>query len=551
MCGIVGLSSHSWSQDEFDELFASILHRGPNGSGSAAINGLRVGMHRLRLRGPDASLPITTEEFICSFNGQVYGLFGKDGGYDVIPSGLEHEVRSILSQPERVDGMYACAVVSPDGQTTRLTTDPFFIKPLFFRRFAQDVAFCSEFRPLVRLVSKNRINRNALADLFGYGWYLDSQSWIDDLHLVNRSDIVIDAGGFHQTPCPVFAPRNLPSTHAELRSIIRKSVERCVDGIGPFGLALSGGLDSTILASELNDIGVEDLVTISVLSGEDGDGIVSLDQLGLPSSGAWRTWRHRVVQIEDSEFVGIFEDSVRRFGHPTNMSSLPLYQSLADAAYENGVRVLLLGEGADELFGGYSSYRKVSGLPNILSYYTSPRRVSLLQILFSDAELSSSAMRFANLYGDRRDIRQIEIEMRLQRLLLRTDVCLMSRSIEGRLPFLHNGIPELAMGLDFNDVVAGAGKSPLRSAYSAVLGARASSAKTRFKCSDVSVRACMAQSSIQSRMVCALGKVFSKGAVQRALNALLTDDGFDADVCCLLLSLTFLIEEGCIIADAD
>lgn len=550
MCGIVGLSGSGWPEAQFDELFASIRHRGPNASGATTINGLRIGMHRLHFRGPEAALPVEADGFTCSFNGQVYGVFGENGGYRPAGSGLEEEVRAVRCEPERVDGMYACALASGDGRTTRLTTDPYFIKPLFVRGLSHGVAFCSESGALARLAPRSPIHRGALVDLFAYGWYLTSQSWIDGLHLANRCDFVVEGGGFRQAPRRAAVAAGAAPGGGELRALIRRSVERCVDGRGPFGLAVSGGLDSTILAWELNELGVEGLVTISVRSGEDGDGIDSLEELGLPRGGAWRSWRHRAVRIDDAEFAGLFGESVRRFGHPTNMSSLPLYQRLAEAASEDGVRVLLLGEGADELFGGYGSYRKVPDLSSPVSYYADARRTALLRMLFSDGDLRASAGRFAALYGDRRDIRRIEIEMRLQRLLLRTDVCLMSRSIEGRVPFLHNGIPELALGLDFRALVAGAGKTALREAYADVLGARAGGAKTRFKCSDAALRACLARPSIAARMAGALERVFRLETVRRALHALQTEEGFDADVCCLLLSLAFLMEEGNIDADA-
>jgi len=148
------------------------------------------------------------------------------------------------------------------------------------------------------------------------------------------------------------------------------------------------------------------------------------------------------------------------------------------------------------------------------------------------------------MYGVHVDLRPIECELRLVRLLLRTDVCLMSRSIEGRTPFLHNGIPDLALAIPWEELALGSGKGVLRRAYHSELGRRADIVKTRFRASDAMLRRCLQAPSAAKRLAVGLESVFGDSVTEQCLATLHTDAGFDADICCLLMSLAFLVEEG-------
>lgn len=551
MCGIAGLVGADWADDDFDRLFAAVAHRGPDDAGTGRIGPVRLGMTRLRFRGARAPMPVQVSHAVAAFNGQVFGVRDRQGRYATLPEGMASEIEAVMSddapgdERECADGMFACALVSADGGTIRLKTDPYFIKPLFYRHEERGVAFCSEPGPLQRLGGDNALDRGALAELFAFGWPLDDRCVTSGLRAAWNHDLTITGTRLDATAKPrALAPSAVGDVCAELRRLIAQSVRRCASGAGPFGLALSGGLDSSILAWELNAAGVTDLVTISIC-GMDGDGVEDLAELGLPPGGAWETWRHRTARIRDPrDLLARFEASTRAFAQPSTMSSLPMYHALAEVAAQEGVRALLTGEGVDECFGGYASYSKVSSLASPLDYYRHPQREALVRLLMGPAALRKAQDRFLAAYGGMDDIRPIEQQLRLTRLLLRSDLCLMAQSIEGRVPFLHNGIPELALSLPWDSLVGGGGKRVLRQAYADALGARGAQRKTRFKASDRMLQACLAAPDVQDRMRSALDLVFGGAAVAAALEALARDDGFDADIVCLLLSLTFLIEDG-------
>ena len=134
--------------------------------------------------------------------------------------------------------------------------------------------------------------------------------------------------------------------------------------------------------------------------------------------------------------------------------------------------------------------------------------------------------------------------MRLTRLLLRSDVCLMSQSIEGRVPFLHNDLPSLAMAIPWSETACSPGKTPLRQAYAGALGERTARSKVRFKSSDAMLLRCLSQSRLRERIVVHAGRALGRERVESALALMHDPQSFDADVLCLLMSLTFLFENG-------
>src|SRR5262249_13977914 len=136
----------------------------------------------------------------------------------------------------------------------------------------------------------------------------------------------------------------------DLRGALRASLAACAFTDRPLGLALSGGLDSSILAFELDDLGVESLTTISVHVAGREVVMNDLQSLGLPPGGAWTRWRHVNVLVSPESFPELLAESVHALDSPHGMSSAPLYIALARAAAEAGVIVLLTGEGPDELF---------------------------------------------------------------------------------------------------------------------------------------------------------------------------------------------------------
>nr|MDQ2958641.1 asparagine synthase C-terminal domain-containing protein [Actinomycetota bacterium] len=276
-----------------------------------------------------------------------------------------------------------------------------------------------------------------------------------------------------------------PAGPPELRAAIAEAVRRTLLSDRPLGLALSGGLDSTIIAHEVQAAGIEDLDTISLTPQGDSDGVRSLDALGL-APGAHQGWRHHHVEFGPSQLLGQLAEAVSIMAAPTAMTSVPLYLAVAQAARQAGIVVLLVGEGADELFGGYRSYLGLEQADTTFDFYHQLARAELVAELVGTEQLDAARQALREALPGHADVRagvaEFERVHSLQPLLERTDLLTMACSIEARTPFLHGGIVAHADALAWADKYGdGQTKRALRRAYADVLPRFAHEQKTPFR----------------------------------------------------------------------
>lgn len=445
-----------------------MAHRGPDGSGVVGDAVSAVAMCRLRVRsrvGDPVPFRDPASDDSFAYNGEVYRVAGTDAATQSTPAGGVQEALSV-AQRRRVDGMYALAHRDPTGDV-HVTRDPLGIKPVYLRRHATGCAVSSELPALVGALGPVSVRREAVAQFLLAGRVIDGGTFYSGIEpvpagrrLTIRQGEVVDAGE---------VPPEAPAAGG-LRDAIRESVRRTTLADRPLGLAVSGGLDSTILAAELSRAEATDLTTVSVLPRGSGDGVRSLDELGLPD-GAWRSWRHHVVDFGPEDLLDGVPGAVAALGEPTALTSVPMYAALAALARRHGITVLIVGEGADELFGGYRSYLYLPQLRTAADFYVPPARVEAARDVLPAAQLASALDCAMSVFGGSVDrVRDLELAHSLEPLLRRTDHLLMGDGIEGRTPFLHFGLPALAAALPTGALVAGGQtKVALRSAYATEL----------------------------------------------------------------------------------
>ncbi|MDR5859273.1 asparagine synthase-related protein [Halomonas eurihalina] len=451
--------------------------RGPDGSGMTLAASSGIGMVRLRMRAEMAEpepIPLGNECF-AAYNGEVYW----DGV--TLPEGGMGEVLTLVGdQPEAVDGMFAIATLDRRQDNIRLQRDRFGIKPLYKREIEGGVAVASTIRGLIGAFGRPSVRHAAIEQFLAFGRPLDGGSFFDDISEVPRGTQWVMTGGQLVPETSLHAmsePRTsfasefvLPKT---LRVALQSSLQRVQPSTRAMGLAVSGGLDSTILADQLAEMGVEDLRTVSIRVAGSSDGISNLSQLGIKARAA-QSWTHTTRTVTPESFAHGVERAAAQMGEPSRMSSIPLYAALADCAADAGIVMLLVGEGADELFMGYSSYAAVtSGKATAISEFLIPStRCPYLDALMGPGFAAQMKTFAHDIYPDipamapLDRLRQIELDHSLGPLLQRADHLMMARSIEARTPFLHGSVPELALAVPAaRHMAGGQNKALLRSAF--------------------------------------------------------------------------------------
>ncbi|WP_430246548.1 asparagine synthetase B family protein (plasmid) [Neorhizobium sp. DAR64861/K0K2] len=478
MCGISAITLADGLPQEvkakLELMNAAQFARGPDGAGVAISGSAGVGMVRLRVRADEREpepIPLNDRQSVA-YNGEVY--WSGDGA----PAGGEGEVRAIYnSGPHPPDGMYAMASLDHVSQTVEVCRDAFGIKPIWLRKLPNGLAVGSTVKSLLSGFGSDSPRIEGIHQFLAFGRPIDGGSCLTSIAAIPPGTTLNLKSGLciNESRMSLVNPsssQRLNDPHV-LGKAIRDSVQRVLPSNRAMGLAVSGGLDSTILAHEMAQLGVETLHTVSVLVEGTEDGISDLSQLKLPDR-ATRSWSHTTVTVTSEQFASRFEGAVRTLGEPTRLSSVPLYEALADGAQAAGIVVLQLGEGADELFMGYSSYRAFNpDTPDSLFQFILPEsRHPYLEALCGAGIIQECRNIFEAKYpppvsGSRFEhLRRMELDHSLEPLLRRADQILMTRSIEGRTPFLHGGVPEFALSIDASHHLSSSRTKPmLRDAF--------------------------------------------------------------------------------------
>ena len=377
ICGVIGGAVHAPDADGQTEssaerraatMLAALAHRGPDDAGTRASEGAVLGATRLAIRGVhQGRQPLVDREsgVVAVCNGEIDNhrelrawLEGRGVTIDqatdvaVIP-GLYRELGEAFV--ERLIGVFALAVWDPARRLLLLARDRAGEKPLFFTSTDDEVVFASEVAALRAGCPRGfAIDRAAIAQYLRFGCFLAPTSPLSGVAKVGPGERVVFVDGSVRRERYWRwrgAPRARPSVD-ELDEVFRRAVERQSDVEARCGVFLSGGLDSSLVTAVLRAVRPEaplDLYTLRFDEpsyDEGGFADSAARAVGLSTHAVWV--RAEALPRWLSELVG---NSGEPLADPAWLPAAMLAQRAAE-----DVRVVLVGEGGDELFGGYPTY---------------------------------------------------------------------------------------------------------------------------------------------------------------------------------------------------
>ncbi len=393
MCGIFGAVSLTGAPLKHPEcvtaMAAALAHRGPDGERIVGHERARMGARRLAImdlttgdqpfQSPDGSIWM-----IC--NGEIYNApeLRREHTLAGYPFRSTGDIETIVPLYERfgadgvgrLEGMFGLAVWDDRHERLVLARDRAGEKPLFWTELNGELRFGSEIQALLAYPDQARRVNPAAAALYGALGYvpapytmLDGISKLAPAHL-----LVADRKGLavrrYWDPAAVAARPSRLDGPATLRDVLLRAVERELMSDVPVGVFTSGGLDSSLLAAAAARVMAgERIHTYSVKFAEPG-----YDES--PHAEAVthhiRT-SHHVVMADDPALERAFDHITRSLAEPVGDPAILPTFLLAESAREH-VKVVLSGEGADELFGGYPTYlgHNAAGL-----YHRMPGRATL------------------------------------------------------------------------------------------------------------------------------------------------------------------------------
>ncbi|HEV2750906.1 MAG TPA: asparagine synthase (glutamine-hydrolyzing) [Gemmatimonadales bacterium] len=391
MCGIFGAVSLTGAPLRYPEVIASmaaaLAHRGPDGERIVGHGRARLGARRLAImdlttgdqpfQNPDGSIWM-----VC--NGEIYNARalrdeGVRAGYPFRSTG---DIETIVPLYERLgpdgvarlEGMFGLAIWDDRRQRLILARDRAGEKPLFWVQVEGELRFASEVQALLAYPDQRRRLDAEAAALYGVLGYVPAPlTMLEGISKVEPAHVLVaDRTGISQhcfwDPAQVAARPSRLDSPATLRGVLLRAVERELMSDVPVGVFTSGGLDSSLLAAAAARVMAgEKIHTYSVKFRERGYDESSYAEAVTHDI---RTMHH-VVTADDLSLERAFEIVTKSLAEPVgDPAILPTYL-LAEAAREH-VKVVLSGEGADELFGGYPTYL---GHTAALAYVRLPRTV--------------------------------------------------------------------------------------------------------------------------------------------------------------------------------
>ncbi|HET9019118.1 MAG TPA: asparagine synthase (glutamine-hydrolyzing), partial [Acetobacteraceae bacterium] len=356
---------------------------------------------------------------------------------------------------DRLRGMYAIAVHDPRTGRLFLSRDPFGIKPLYYSNLPNEFAFASEPQALLAAGFGTRAAAPArMAELLQLKFTTGAETIFPGIfRLLPGETLVIERGTIvarhRRQALPAGGPVRIGNGAAlrDLERVLRDSVTAHLRSDVPYGLFLSGGIDSSALLALMRRATGSRIQALTV--GWDGGG--EADE----SFEAERLARIAGADCERltmtaRDFWTLAPRIVAGIDDPTADAAVLPGWLLGRAAAAGGLKVTLCGEGADELLGGYSRYRKrrapwrwLTRRPRTRGTFGDPPALAGWREGLAAAEQEAAPGRSALQQAQAVDI----AEWLPNDLLTKLDRTLMVHGVEGRTPFLDPVVADFAFRL--------------------------------------------------------------------------------------------------------
>lgn len=372
MCGIAGVLGRA-DEGTLDDMLSCIIHRGPDEDGRFVDDQqpLMMGMRRLSIIDIDeGTQPIYNEDDTVAvvFNGEIYNYlelrerleraghtFSTNSDTEVLVHGWEEYGEQL---PEHLNGMFAFSLWDAIEESLFLARDRVGIKPLYYVEHGDQLHWASEIKPLLQCDFNLTLDRQAIYNYFSLRYFSWPQTPFKEIQKVEPgTSMLIDDDGISRrkywdlTTKPV--PGDLESLSTQFREMLEESVQRRLMTDVPLGAFLSGGLDSSSIVGLMSKHMDEPVKTFSI--GFEVDEYDESDEAAFVSD-RFGTDHHEISVDLDS--MDLFGDVVKHYGEP--LADPAVLPTLAISRYASqNVKVVLSGEGADELFGGYWYFNEI------------------------------------------------------------------------------------------------------------------------------------------------------------------------------------------------
>lgn len=509
MCGIAGIINYSGAPIEkslIGEMLNTILHRGPDGQDITTLGGMAFGHVRLSIIDLEGSpQPLSNEDgtIWVTFNGEIYNYkelrdkliqkghrFKTNGDTETLVHLYEEYGEGML---QYLQGMFAFAIWDDNKKTAFIARDRLGIKPLYYYYDSANFVFASECKAILKSGKVDKqLNMVGLSDYLTFrstpapNTLFEGISKLLPGHYITIKNNMVENHRYWDIPI-----QNTSNNHSSVEEIesniedlLKLSIKRRMISDVPVGCFLSGGIDSSLIVALMSEQSQFPVKTYSV-----GFNNFESSETGFARTVAdhCNTEHHELILEEDCFAEHLESLTWVRDAPLSEPADVPLY--LLSKMANKDVKVILSGEGSDELFGGYPKYAydKLSQLTNFIPSSLLRNTADLLPakyrrhaIALRSLSYKEDAMRWANWFSpfsleekaillndnsiwnnpyqnySKKESGASSLSRMLygdckiwlpDNLLDRGDRMTMAASIEGRVPFLDHELVEYAFSI--------------------------------------------------------------------------------------------------------
>jgi len=520
MCGINGVYNHQSLKDvenKVKQMNSLTKHRGPDFTDVYLDSTVCLGHNRLAIIDLDSksNQPFISndENLVLAYNGEIYNFlelkkqlsksykFKTESDTEIIIAAYHLWGINMVA---KFNGMFSFALWDKKNEQFFLCRDRLGIKPLYYSEYQESIIFSSSIKAINQYyLNKTSINKDDFVDFLRFGTVHSPNTFLNEIKSLERASYLIASN--EETKIVEYwnlfsgsSLINKEEPKIKIKKLLLDSVEKRMMSDVPFGVFLSGGIDSSILVAAASKVSTKNINTFSIVFKEK-----SFDERKYSRIMAsnYKT-NHFELELTPEDILHQIEEPFKFMDHPS-VDGINTY-FISKQVHKKGYKMAISGAGADELFSGYPVFKNSVELSNKKWLFSFPPQIrklaskllylykpnlqsekigeilnlKLLELsnfypifrkIFSDSSimnLSNQSFRLKSPYsflwaenelsfkkrGHKTSflnkVSSLEIETYLQNVLLRdADQMGMANSLEIRVPFLDHNLVEYVLSL--------------------------------------------------------------------------------------------------------
>lgn len=477
MCGITGYfksEDRLLSKDSLIEATNSIRHRGPDDAGYYEDENVGLGHRRLSIIDLSSAghQPMTSANgrYIIAYNGEIYNYlqlkqelqsngfqFRSQSDTEVVVNGFEYWGSAIF---EKLNGIFAISIWDKAEKKLILARDRMGVKPLYYWHENDLLLFGSEIKTILSYdIVKRKINLQSFHEFLYYGYALGENTMFSGIkkilpgqYLEISKDKVMTKKFWSINNINTISQNGIKESMAisQTKSLLESAVSRQLVSDVPVGVFLSGGIDSSAITAFASKHYAGKLKSYS--AGFDFDG--GHNELPLASKIAKKFGtQHHELMIQGKDITDIIKKMIYHHDEPfSDAANIPLY--LMTQHVKNDCKVVLQGDGGDELFAGYPRYHIMSKYNQYKFIFTTLNAVKSLipskyvrnktERFYPLFKNDQSKIRFAKFLTEEREgIPEQFFTENIQKNFLQTNPFKRYEEVSKELDFLSDNVQKL------------------------------------------------------------------------------------------------------------